>query len=105
MKEIKYKDYRIGSDIFTVKMTYDPDPPYHLCPIVKVNIMKWHMKPTTFFGKLTEGIRFSIETHEYDPMWTRLSLPDYCISKCLKLVESPKEEKCQTRIEWESIEE
>lgn len=104
MKEIKYKDYRIGSEIFTVKMTYDPDPSWHLCPIVKVDIMKWHPKPTTFFDKLTEG-KFSIKKYEYDPMWTNLSLSDYCISKCSKIAASPKVEKCQTRLEWESIEE
>ena len=105
MKEVKYKDYRIGSEIFTVKMTYDPDPSWHLCPIVKVDIMKWHPKPITFFDKLTEGFKFSIKKYEYDPMWTNLSLSDYCISKCSKIAEGPKEEKCQTRVEWESIKE
>ena len=98
MKEIKYKDYRVGSEIFTVKMTYDPDPSWHLCPIVKVDIMKWHTKPTTFFDKLTERLKFSIETYEYDPMWTKLSLSDYIVKKCLKIVE-PEIKKCQTRLE------
>lgn len=104
MKEIKYKDYRIGSNLYTVKLTYLPSGGvFHYNPTVKVDIMEWHTQPITFLDKILEHFKFSIESYEWDPLLTDLSLTDYCIKKCSQIVEiNDAIEKANN--EWNSFE-
>ena len=104
MKEIKYKDYRIGSNLYTVKLTYLPSGGvFHYNPTVKVDIMEWHTQPITFLDKILEHFKFSIESYEWDPLLTDLSLTDYCIKKCSQITEiNDAIEKANN--EWNSFE-
>lgn len=103
MKEVKYQDYRIGSYTYTVRLTYLPAGGIlHYNPTVRVDVMKWHLPPTTFLGKITEGFKYALDTYEWDPCISKLSLADYCIDKCLIFVEMREAvEKANT--EWDSI--
>lgn len=103
MKKIKYKDYQIGSNLYTVKLTYLPaGGVLHYNPTVKVDIMELHTKPITFLDKILEHFKFSIETYEWDPLLTDLSLNDY-IKKRSKIVGINNAIK-RTNDEWNSFE-
>ena len=103
MKETKYKDYQIGSNFYTVKLTYLPTGGVlHYNPTVKVDIMELHTKPITFLDKLLEHSKFSIETYEWDPLLTDLSLDDY-IKKHSKITKINKAIK-KANDEWDSFE-
>ena len=104
MKEVKYKDYRIGSNLYTVKLIYLPSGGvFNYNPTVKVDIMEWHTQPITFLDKILEHFIFSIESYEWNPLLTDLSLTDYCIEKCSQIAEiNDAIEKANN--EWNSFE-
>ena len=68
----------------------------------KVYIMELHTKPITFLDKLLEHSKFSIETYEWDPLLTDLSLNDY-IKKHSKIIKINKAIK-KANDEWDSFE-
>lgn len=102
MKEVKYREYRIGEELFTVKLTYKPNGGLSYNPIVKVRIMKWHTKPITFLEKLLEIPKFSINCYEWDPLFLDCSLEEYCINKCFNYVDH-KNKINKAEIEWGRI--
>lgn len=79
--EVKYKDYRIGRDVYTVKLTYLPHGDF--CgPAVSVQVMKWHQPPRNLRERITEWWKYSISDWEWIPTLTESSLDAYCIDKC-----------------------
>ena len=81
-KEIKYKDYRIGWDVYTVKLTHLPQGGFHYTPVVRVQVMKWHLPPRNLWERITEWWKYIISDWEWDPTLTGASLDAYCTNKC-----------------------
>jgi hypothetical protein len=102
MKEIKYKDFRIGHDLYTVKLIYLPQGGISYNPVVKVRIMKLHTKPRKFLEKLLEVPKFSISTFIWDPFVTKASLEVYCINKCYTITKQ-NEKVNKAKNEWDQI--
>ena len=81
-KEIRYKDYRIGHYVYTVKLTRLPNGGFHYTPVVRVQVMKWHLRPRNLWECITEWWKYNINNWVWDPTLTETSLDDYCINKC-----------------------
>jgi hypothetical protein len=81
-REVKYKDYRIGRDVYTVKLTHLPQGGFFYNPVVRVQIMKWHLPPRNLWERVTEWWKYNIDTHVWDPTLTEVSLNAYCIDEC-----------------------
>ena len=102
MKEIKYKDFRIGNNLYTVKLIYLPKGGISYNPVIKVRIMKIHTKPCNFLEKLLEVPKFSISTSIWDPFVTKESLNLYCRNKCY--IDTKQNEKVnRAKNEWDQI--
>lgn len=80
--KIKYKDYRIGCDIYTVKMTYAPCGGITNGPAVDVQVMEWHLPPRKWWEKLAEFWKYNLSTWTWDPTMTETSLEAFVIDKC-----------------------
>ena len=80
--EIRYEDYRIGRDVYTVKLTHLPHGGFFYNPVVRVQVMKWHLRPRNLWERITEWWKYSISDWEWDPTLTESSLDAYCIDKC-----------------------
>lgn len=80
--EIKYKDYRVGREIYTVKMKYMPNGSIFNGTAVSVQVMKWHTQPRTIWEKLTEFWRYELSSWTWDPQISESSLEAYVIDKC-----------------------
>lgn len=102
MNEIKYRECRIGEELFTIKLIYKPTGGLCYNPIVKVRIMKWHTKPVTLLEKLLEVFKFSIDCGEWDPLLIDSSLEEYCKHKCLNYV-NRQDTMNRAEIEWGRI--
>lgn len=79
--EVKYKDYRIGRDVYTVKLTYLPQGGC-FGPEVRVEVMKWHQPPRNLWERITEWWKYYLSGWEWIPSLTEASLDAYCIDKC-----------------------
>lgn len=82
-REVKYKDYRIGRDVYTVKLTHLPQGGFFYNPVVRVQVMKWHLPPRSLWERITERWKYNIDTHVWDPTLTETSLDTYCIDECI----------------------
>lgn len=82
MKNIKYKDYRIGKHVFTVKLTHLPHGGVCSNDSVKVEIMEWHTPPRNFWERITESWKYYLNSWVWDPYVTGASLDYFCISYC-----------------------
>ena len=80
--KVRYKDFRIGSDAYTVKLRYLPRGGFYYNPVVRVQVMKWHLWPHNLRERITEWWKYDIADYEWDPTLTETSLEDYCIDKC-----------------------
>lgn len=101
-KEIRYKDYRIGQDVYTVKQTYEPHGGINSNPSVYVEIMEWHLPPRNFWQRITEFWKYNLNCWTWDPMLTEASLEAYCIDKCnLETMRRIKAERGAK--EWEAL--
>jgi hypothetical protein len=81
-KEIHYEDYRIGHDVYTVKLTRLPKGGINYNPAVRVQVMEWHLPPRNLWERITEWWKYSISEYVWDPLLTEASLNAYCIDKC-----------------------
>lgn len=79
--EVKYKDYRIGRDVYTVKLIYLPQGGL-FGPEVRVEVMKWHLPPRNLWERITEWWKYYLSGWEWIPSLTEASLDAYCIDKC-----------------------
>lgn len=107
--EVKYKDYRIGHDMYTVKLTYQPQGGFFYNPVVRVQVMKWHLPPRNLWERITEWWKYNVSDWEWDPTW-KASLDDYCIDKCATETENRIAVEREKRIaiergdkEWEAF--
>lgn len=82
MKEIRYENYRIGRDVYTVKLTHLPKGGIDYNPAVRVQVMEWHLPPRNLWERITEWWRYNIDDCLWDPLLTEASLDTYCIDKC-----------------------
>lgn len=80
--QVKYKDYRIGWGVYTVKLTYKPQGGFYYTPIVKVDVMRWHQPPRNLWQKIAEFWQYNLNSYVWDPTLTEASLESYCIDKC-----------------------
>lgn len=99
MKQIKYKNYSVDGIDFTVKFTYIPNGGFHYTPTIKYQIMRYHELPKTFFGRLTEMQKFGLDTDEWNPEYTDLSLDEEIINKLLNF----KIKIFPADVEWEKL--
>lgn len=83
MKQIKYKNYSVNGFDFTVRFIYVPNGGFHYTPTIKYQIMRYHELPKTFFERLTEMQKFGLDTDEWNPEYTDLSLDEEIINKLL----------------------
>jgi len=81
-KEVRYETYRIERDVYTVKLTHLPYGGISYNPIVRVQVMEWHLPPRNLWERITEWWKYNISDSEWDPLLTDSSLDAYCISKC-----------------------
>lgn len=81
-KEVRYEDYRIGEDVYTVKLTYLPNGGFYYNPVVHVQVMEWHLPPRNLWERITEWWKHDINDYLWDPLLTEASLNDYCIDRC-----------------------
>ena len=81
-KKIRYKDYRIGHDVYTVKLTYLPNGGINYNPVVRVQVMEWHLPPRNLWERISEWWKYNISDYLWDSLLTEISLNDYCINKC-----------------------
>lgn len=81
-KEVRYNDYRIGRDVYTVKLTYLPNGGFNYTPVVRVQVMEWHLSPRNLWERISEWWKYDISNYLWDPLLTETSLEDYCIDKC-----------------------
>lgn len=80
--EVRYENYRIGRDVYTVKLTHLPQGGFHYNPVVYVQVMKWHLPPRNLWERITEWWKYILREGVWDPTWTELSLDAYCIAQC-----------------------
>lgn len=80
--EVRYKDYRIGRDVYTVKLMYQPQGGFCYNPVVRVEVMKWHLPPRNLWERITEWWKYYLSGGTWDPSLTEASLDAYCIDKC-----------------------
>ena len=100
-KNIKYKDVRIGSNIYTVKLEMHPHGGMLNGIEIRVEIMEWHQPPRTLRETLRES-RYFLNYWYWDPAMTSRSLDDFIIEKCT--YEANKQLNQSRGIkEWESI--
>lgn len=99
MRQIKYQNYSVNGRDFTVKFTYLPHGGFHYTPTIKYNIMKYHELPKTLFEQWTEKLKFGLETDEWDPEYTELSLGEEVMNKLLAF----KEKTFPAEAEWEKL--
>ena len=100
--EVRYKDYRIGRDVYTVKLTYEPQGGFFYNPVVRVEVMKWHLPPRNLWERITEWWKYYLSGGTWDPSWTKASLDDYCINKCsFETEQRLSTERCDK--EWEAL--
>lgn len=99
---IKYKDYRIGQDLFTVKLTLLKGGSLSGGDAVNVEVMEWHLPPRNFWERISEFWKYSLGSWTWDPFMTNTSLDAYCVSKCefetLKRSDAERSKK-----EWAAI--
>ena len=81
-KEIRYEDYRIGHDLYTVKLTHLPSGGINYNPVVRVQVMEWHLPPRNLWERIAEWWKYDIRDYVWDPLLTETSLDEYCINKC-----------------------
>ena len=99
--EVRYKDYRIGRDVYTVKLTYLPQGGFSYNPVVHVEVMKWHLPPRNLWERITEWWKYYLSDGTWDPIWIDTSLDDYCIEKCnFETAQRIAIERCNK--EWEA---
>ena len=101
-KEVRYEDYRIGRDVYTVKLTHLPHGGFHYTPVVRVQVMKWHPSPRNLWERITEWWKYDIDDWVWDPLLTDASLYAYCIDKC-KLVTEKRIAIERGNKEWEAL--
>lgn len=81
-KKIRYEDYRIGRDVYTVKLILLPRGGFHYTPVVRVQVMELHSTPRNLWERITERRKYDISDWEWDPTLTEFSLDAYCVDKC-----------------------
>ncbi len=81
-KEVRYEDYRIGRDVYTVKLTHLPNGGISYNPAVRVQVMEWHLPPRNLWERISEWWNYDINDYLWDPLLTEASLDVYCINKC-----------------------
>lgn len=81
-KEIRYENYYIDRDAYTVKLTHLPQGGVYYNPVVHVQVMKWHVPPRNLWERITERWKYNIDDWVWDPIFTEASLDSYCICKC-----------------------
>ncbi len=81
-KEIRYENYRIGYDVYTVKLTHLPNGGFNYNPVVRVQVMEWHLPPRNLWERISEWWKYDINDYLWDPLLTDASLDDYCMNKC-----------------------
>ena len=101
-KEIKYRDYRICEDVYTVKLTYMHNGGINGGSAVYVEIMTWHLPPRNFWQRISEFWKYNLNTGTWDPMLTEASLDAYIVDKCnFETVRRIKVQRGDK--DWESI--
>lgn len=81
-KEIKYRDYRIGKEVYTVKLVFQPNGSIFNGPAVDVHVMAWHLPPRNLWERLIEWWRYGISDSTWEPQISAASLDAYIIDKC-----------------------
>lgn len=81
-KEVRYEDYYTEYDVYTVKLTHLPQGGFYYNPVVRVQVMKWHLRPRNLWERITEWRKYGISDWEWDPTLTEASLDAYCVNKC-----------------------
>ena len=100
--EVRYKDYYVDCDAYTVKLTYLPQGGFFYNPVVRVEVMKWHLPPRNLWERITEWWKYSLSNGHWDPSLTETSLDAYCIDKCnLETAQRIAIERCNK--EWEAL--
>lgn len=79
--KVRYKDYRIGDDVYTVKLTLRRGG-FVYNPAVRVQIMEWHQPPRNLWERIIEWWKYIISEYNWDPVLDGASLDNYCIDKC-----------------------
>lgn len=91
---IKYRDYRIDKNLYTVKLTLLKGGSLSGGDAVEVEVMEWHLPPRNFWQRLSEFWKYSLSCSTWDPYITETSLDAYCVDKCkievLKLLDATK---------------
>jgi hypothetical protein len=82
-REVKYKDYQVWNEIYTVKQTYLPTGGIECNPAVRVEVMEQHPIPRNLWERITEWFKYNISTYVWDPLLTDASLDFYCMGKCV----------------------
>lgn len=82
-REVKYNDYHVSDDIYTVKMTYLPTGGVEYNPVIRVQVMEQHPVPRNLWERITEWFKYNISTYVWDPMLTDASLDSWCLYKCV----------------------
>lgn len=98
--EIKYKDIRVGRDVYTVKMEFLPHGGIFNGTAVAVDIMTWHLLPRNFWERLAEFWRFSLSSWTWDPQISEVSLEAFIIDKCTYQTDKRLRQERGVR-EWE----
>jgi hypothetical protein len=82
-REIRYKDYQVKDDIYTVKLTYLPSGGIEYNPVVRVQVMEQHSVPCNLWERITEWWKYNIKTYVWDPLLIDVPLDSYCCYKCV----------------------
>lgn len=80
--KIKYRDYRIGRDVYTVKLIYKYSGGISSGPAIYFRVMEWHQPPCGLWQRITEFWKYNLNTWTWDPALTDIPLQDYVINKC-----------------------
>lgn len=80
--EIKYKDIRVGRDVYTVKLRLMRCGGIYNGTAVSVDVMTWHLPPRNFWERLAEWWRYSLNTWTWDPQISEASLEAFVTDVC-----------------------
>lgn len=81
-REVRYENYHIDKDAYTVKLTHLPNGGLCYNPVVRVQVMKWHLPPRNLWERVIEWWKYDISDYVWDPLLTEASLDEYCFDKC-----------------------
>lgn len=94
-QQISYKDYRIGKDTYTVKFTQLKSYNGIERPVIKLNLMTWHMKPQNLIARCLEKWKYNLSTVIWNPLLTTTTLDEYCVWHLSAIH--------KTQYEWEKL--